>query len=375
MRPTSVRVGGSVLAITLFVGTAACVDLFHSTSDAKSFCELSPSAVECGGPIPELDASTPDTSVPTGDAAEPVKSLCAATSASAAARATEVCATLSTCALGLGESSFGTCMTAAIQAYDCESFPNRTLRQGKPRYAYWLCLANARTCDDVKACLFSSGQRGCPGGGKVATGCSESAASRTSCPVEEVPRPPSESCVGQGRKCVELDAYTTQCLGTLGKTCTVGESRCVGPNVMRCVDAPVGGGGVDQGFDCSDQGGATCTDDPTDGPLCVPSGRACVATAARCEGGTAVGCIAGQEDRVSCAALGLTCAPTDGVTDPMALCKPKGQPCGSGSTCSGDRVLSCASTGATFGLSCANRGTCALATVDGKTQSYCSKLP
>ena len=358
-------------ALFLF-GAAACVDLFHST-DVKSLCELDPSAAECGAT--SVDAGT-DTAPPPDAAPVPLE-LCAATSANAESLATTVCATLGTCAHGLGESSYAACIQSALQAYDCTSFPNRKLVKDTPRHAYWFCMAGARDCDAVKRCAFPEGQSACPAGGKVATACSPSSASRTSCPTQTLPRPPSESCAGQGRKCFAVDPYTTQCLGTQGTSCTAGSTGCAGTFVAACVDSPTVDASVDRGFDCADRGSRRCANDLARGPACVPEGPSCTSLGAKCVGKKALGCVDGKQDEVNCEALKLDCVDAEGVADPLALCKTSAlaprAPCAGDDECVGGEVQSC-SNGVSYRLPCSGRGECRTAVIDGRTWAYCSQL-
>ena len=368
--PRSLGAGIVLLGASLSaLGGAACIDLFHST-DTPTLCDVNPSAAECGG---VADGGV-DTSVPPPDVVEPPKELCVGTPAAAESLATAVCATLGTCAHGLGESSYAPCVQSALQAYDCTSFPNRKLVKGSARHAYWLCMATARDCDAVRRCAFPEGQSACPTGGRVATACSTSGAARTSCPTQTLPRAPSESCIGQGRKCATVDLYLTQCLGPKGATCTVGSSGCAGTFVTTCVDSPATDGGLDRGFECGDRGGMRCQPDITRGPACVPEGASCTVAGAKCQGNTARGCVGGRVDEVDCAALKLDCVDAENVSDPLALCKPAGTPCSGEDECIAGQVQSCAN-GTSYRLPCTGRGDCRTTIIDGRTWAYCSQLP
>lgn len=363
-------------AVIATCGVVACVDIFHST-DALTRCDIEGNASGCGeaGVTAPTDAGA-DTSLPESDTGTDASlpEICSPTTAAAKTRAIETCAALSTCEHGLGGSAFGACFRDAMQAYDCTSFPNRKLVKGSARYAFWACMTTARTCGAVQACVYpDEPQRGCPGGGNVATACGSGNKARTSCPVETLTRPPGESCAAQGQSCIQIDPYVTKCVGAAQRSCSAG-AQCAGPAVVRCIFPADVDGAVDVGFRCDDRGGGNCAVG-SEGPACLPSGPACSATAgAVCNGSSAAACIGGKEERVACAALNAICVDSPGFADPIDLCQADplaGQACVDGEECVGSELVSCV-RGVSYRLSCVGRGTCKTATIDGRQVAYCS---
>jgi len=371
MRGTS-RWGALGAAGFALVGLAACVDLFHST-DAVTLCDIDSDGPGCTPRPPEAGADTaaPPSEDAGTDAPAPPVDICTTTTAAARARAVEACAALSTCELGLGESSYGACFRAAMQAYDCTSFPNRKLVAGSARHTYWACLAGAKTCSAVRACVYpDEAQPLCPGGGSVATACGSKLKARTSCPVETVARSPGESCAGQGRTCAKVDEFTTRCVGSAGVGCAIGQG-CSGTALTRCVTLGFDAS-IDLGYSCADIGGKRCTDD-TDGPACVPDGTSCTGKGATCAAGKATACIGGKLETLSCAALDAVCADSPGFNDPLDLCQAASTCPEVDERCEGATVTTC-TAGVTYRLPCTGRGQCKTTTIDGVVRAYCTEL-
>ena len=153
---TRVFIAGALVSLSTGA-IVACVDLFHSTSDVQSICEL--------------DASDPRCT----DAPVPVE-ICAPDAGVAQQRAVHACSWLAACGHPLGRNKTGTCMVDAILAYDCAANPNRKAKGAAKDF--WTCMQTAKTCSDVDHCVFPEAGRS---RARTATfvGCSQSAKTPT----------------------------------------------------------------------------------------------------------------------------------------------------------------------------------------------------
>jgi hypothetical protein len=361
------------LSVSLSGGLmVACVDLFHSTSEAKNACEQERPANECDAstvaPADAAEAATPDTSAPAD--------LCAPNSAAAKKLASAVCANLGTCTKGLGENALAPCFRAALQAYDCTSFPHRKLKKGTKRYDYYRCLASAKTCEAVQACIWpATVPPRCTNAGSA---CPKETNVRSEC-LANSPATTAESCAAQGRQCsTDLGNGLVGCTGPEGFSCVA--SACKGTKLSDCVAVPDTSASIDRGYDCADRGSGECGKGggTSTGPACVPDGPACSGRVT-CNGSIAQGCIDSKTDAVDCAALDLRCPQNTPVTavvpsDPLTFCEPKDpSPCDP-DHCEGTTVRSC-SNGLRFDYDCATggRGTCVEEKVAGENRAFCSQ--
>ncbi len=332
------------------VSAVACVNLFHSTNDVHGYCEGDSGDPRCAG-----DAAV--------EAAP--KDLCAGDAGAAQALATHACAWLAACAHPIGENKTGACMANAILAYDCEANPNR-----KPKgaaAAFWQCMQDANTCDDVGRCVFPDGVPGCTGG--TFLGCSQSSANldtRVDC-TQKTSDPWGENCAAYGQTCdsVDRDAANNKALcidsaprdaGNQGRACT--SSGCLeGRYVTFCDDA-----GNDRGYDCADFGAGSCSITGAS-PACKPEATgACAATNdVKCTSGgvLAQGCVTGAPETVDCTALSGpgTCNPIDGGapgTIPASACFVADGGC-IDDTCSGASLVACV-RGRSVSIDCTKLG-------------------
>jgi hypothetical protein len=295
---------GLALAIGLAcAGTGAgallvsCVDLFHSTADILTACELDATTPGCTA---DADIDAPVEAGPTD--------FCAWTPSDARDHARHACAWLGACETPLGRNAFGSCMFEALLAYDCAANPNHPARD-KAR-ALWDCLWRVNTCADVDQCVFPKGTQTCkpkmdasfvnfvqcsnvPGNGDVRVECSQAGS-----PTR------GENCALWGQTCANTSGVEAICAGDPGGSMCA-SSMCSGGTLLHwCGD----GGNV--GIDCASNGGQACAQqgggDAAPQLVCAPSGdgAACAVDASvTCSGGTAVSCPDGVVEQVNCASL------------------------------------------------------------------------
>lgn len=372
-RTSTKLVAVSFLALSLSGTLLACVDLFHSTTEAKNACEQERPANECDAStaaVPDAaEASTQDTSAPA--------ELCAGSSAEAKKLASEVCVNLGVCTKGLGDNALAPCYRAALQAYDCESFPNRKLKKGSKRYDYYRCLASAKTCEAVQACIWPATVPPlCTNAGSA---CPSTTNVRSEC-LAQSPATTAESCVAEGRQCsTDITNGLIGCTGPEGFSCTT--SGCNGTKLSDCVAVPETSASIDRGYDCADRGSGTCGKGggTSKGPACVPDGPSCSGRVT-CVGSIARGCVDSKTDAVDCGALGLRCplgANSPAVivpSDPLAFCEPVDPtPC-EPERCDGSNVQSCVDS-FRFAYDCAagGHGTCQESKIAGESRAFCTK--
>jgi hypothetical protein len=333
----------------------ACFDLFHATDELRTACEI--------------------------DAAASGGCLCAASHADARRLAEHACGWLGACETPMGDNAVGTCMVAALLAFDCEANPNHQVKGAQADT--WACLAAASTCGDVEACLFPEGppqcatrgdytacapsSRSAPRIGDVRVECSEGGSSSPS-PAH------GESCALWGKTCSQSEDPATAgvCAPSTAKDCTVDQCADGGTRIDWCAN------GTNVGIDCAGWGNRACGGFPRNDPAwiaCLPESDAvgaCTPTLdAGCSGGVALSCPTGAPERLDCAALlgsggGQACHP--GVLDPpfdwMRPCRIDPPAC-AGDACDRGAAIGCA-LGAPFSVDCASAGlgACAMRSTD-----------
>ncbi len=299
------------LAVAISCGMIGCFDVLHDTSELRTACEIDPSGPGCA-----------------------TASACQPSRADARRAAEHACAWLGACETPMGHNAIGPCMLGALTAFDCEASPSHPAR-GK-QAAAWRCLAAARSCPEVDACVF-----------------------RETCS----PRP-GTSAGGE-------------CSATAAPGCV---SECVGATLTWC------GGGVLAGIDCASSGRQGCAAFPAGGSpswvACLPEPRDAATcapvTGAGCSSGVALSCLTGVLESIDCTALlgelpdASTCR--EGELDPTfdwtSPCQVDPPACAS-DTCDGGAAIGCA-RGAPFSVHCAaaGLGSCSLRSTDLGTQVH-----
>jgi hypothetical protein len=306
----SVALAACAASLGLGAGLVACIDLFHTTDDVLTACQLDGNIPDCGA---EAEAAVPV------EAGGPVHTdFCSPgwSRGDALAHAQHACAWLGACEAPIGKNAFGECMFQALLAYDCAANPSHPVR-GK-RHDLWDCLWQAQTCAAVDACIFpdEKNRPECSGGGLSCAG-GGSADTRIACPDSGAT--PGENCALWGQTCNNA-GNGTYCLGAAGPAAfSCKNLECDGQGrIHYCPD-----GGPDMGIDCSGVGAGACV--PLTGPdgggwiACAPTepagdaGAACTADAsATCVQGVAYSCASGLPEQIDCAALlgdGGACQP------------------------------------------------------------------
>jgi hypothetical protein len=366
VRPARTLVVAAAVGTLLGAGTAACFDVLHDTADLRTACEL--------------DASTPG--CPNADR---VVGVCAPSRDGARASAEHACAWLSACESPVGDNAIGPCMFAARTAFDCEANPQHRV-QGK-QAALWSCLAAARRCADVDACVFPAGVQGC--GARDADVCGSSTPSsgsdngdvRIECPAaaDAGSRAGAENCALWGRTCAAGACAPTRTPGCSANVCS-------GSAIDWCE------GDDDVGIDCPGPGPHRCSGFPTASAAywlaCIPEydgGATCPPEAAAvCSSGEARSCPAGVPETIDCAAL-LGVSADGGGCNPGPLSPPFDwtSPCAvvppscTADACDGGVASGCA-RGTVFSVDCAQAGlgSCAMRAVDlGQQHAACTPPP
>jgi len=283
----------AVASVTLGAGLMACIDLFHSTADVLTACQLDAQTPGCGNEASVeagVDAST---------------NFCAWPEDVARQKAAHACAWLGACESPLGRNAFGSCMFEALLAYDCAANPDHPAK-GKA-HDLWDCLWTAQSCGAVNACVFPQGPQTC-GGGPFVTCATQDAGFnadvRVECLSQNTP-PNGENCALWGQTCGG-DLSLGVCGGSNGQAaidCTT--QSCDNAMLHVCNDA-----GRDIGIDCTSNGAQQCNGFPTRTNVlwvaCVPQGDGGTCTpsaSAQCVNGVAVSCPAGVTERIDCLTL------------------------------------------------------------------------
>jgi len=306
------RVAAAGALVSLFAGAftifgVACAELFHSTSDVQSICEADANDPRCTDAAPPVEVCAPDAGV-------------------AQQRAMHACAWLAACGHPLGHNKTGECMVDAILAYDCAANPNRKAKGASKEF--WGCMQNAKTCSDVRFCIFpDAGGVQCTNGGFL--GCSQTTLdpnTRLDC-VQPGPGG-GENCGTHGQTCSSLDPDASNrnalCVGPQGRACT-GSAGCVDGGLSLCDDA-----GVDLGYSCANVGAGTCNPSGAT-PACQPESDSGVCSATNdvtCTSGNirAQGCVTLAPESVDCTAISGpgTCNPIEAGapgTTPSDACR------------------------------------------------------
>lgn len=352
----------SLCALGVGCTLVACFDLFHATDELRTACEIDAAAGGC---------------------------LCAASHADARRLAEHACGWLGACETPMGDNAVGTCMLAALLAFDCEANPDHQVKGEQA--VTWSCLAAATTCAEVDACLFPAGPPSCAtpgdytacapssrsgaGNGDVRVECIDGGAARghggASLPP---PHAHGEYCALWGKTCSQTNDPTTTgvCASTAVQDCT--QSECVGGSrVVWCAN------GTNLGIDCAGWGAQTCGGFPSSGNAewiaCRPAGDsvgACAPTLeAGCSQGVASSCPTGVPEHLDCATLlGAAGGPSchSGLLDPpfawTSPCRIDPPAC-AGDACDGGVAIGCA-LGAAFSVDCASAGlgACAMRSTD-----------
>lgn len=282
--------------------------------------------------------------------------------------AAHACALVAACQSPIGGNAVGTCIARATLAYDCAANPNHPVIG--EALAYWTCVSQAKTCNDVNSCVYgnppSLDSRITPptcGGDASFTTCGQGTESsaRLDC---RVPGQPAlgESCAAIGQTCVPKNGGEALCVGDQGVTCKKAGCGSDGQKLDFCVDAG-GGDSFDQGIDCASFGAGKCILVADAGPTCMPletdAGTCAASGGIRCNGDLALGCGAGIAERVNCAALadGVSCIPslTGPAYDLASSCFSKAPTC-SADTCSGNGALLACVRGAVVSVDCGALG-------------------
>jgi len=309
-----------MFSIAGLAGTAACVDLFHST-DFPTLCDQD--AAACA---PETgafsDADRPDVA----EGGRPIE-LCSRDGNEARRRAEHACGYLGACLGPHEDTRLADCMVRALAAYDCAFNPS--LRPRGTTEILWDCLARASTCEDVSLCVFGTPAPGCTPASGLYSGCNlerdedgslDAGAVVVACHASRV-AVGMNPCELRGRSCARVDESKSICAGKRGATCVTGP-RCEGTSAVQCRSA--GGIDADEGTDCAFFGAGRCVHDDA-GVACAPPPNAptCTGTAeVTCNRvGVAASCVGGRMVEIDCAAVGMGCD-ADGVLpiDPLLAC-------------------------------------------------------
>jgi hypothetical protein len=277
-------------------GVVACFDLFHSTGDVLTACQLDAQAPGCGpeaGVEAGVDAGT---------------DFCAWSEGEALQNAQRACAWLGACETPLGRNAFGSCVFEALLAYDCAANPSHPVKGAT--HALWDCLWKAGqsgTCDAVNACVFPQGTQTCMGSGFVtcATQGGVNADVLVECTADGGVAH-GENCALWGQTCGGDQSHGV-CGGSAGGNaiqCTM--NGCTNTMLHACNDA-----GLDLGVDCANSGAQQCIGEPPGDPqaewvACLPDndGATCTpSNSAQCDGGIATSCPAGHPETINCQKL------------------------------------------------------------------------
>lgn len=361
-----------VAAVCVGAGLVACFDLFHSTTDILTACQIDAQTPGCGDAEPEA-------------AAEAGVDFCAWSSPTPRNTALRVCAWLGACETPMGRNALGPCMLEALLAYDCAANPNHPVR-GKT-YDLWACLASAQSCAAIDACVFPVGPQSCKetfdytscGTATGPTGDNDDV--RVECNDGGVAH--GENCALWGQTC-ETNGAVGVCAagrGDAGLPCS--RKECVGSALHWCVD------GGDIGMDCADNGAGSCGGFPSTALswlACLPSsdaGSCAPDVSAQCASGIASSCPAGVPESVDCDELlqapdacvpGPLSPPFDWTSACRVDVRPDSGPCVE--SCGGSIVNGCV-RGAPVAVDCTSvgLGPCQMVTTDDGTAMHPACTP
>jgi hypothetical protein len=284
----------AVGSATFGAGLVACIDLFHSTGDVLTACQLDAQTPGCGN----------EASVEAG--VDAGTDFCAWSADVARRNATHACAWLGACESPLGRNAFGSCMFEALLAYDCAANHDHPVKG--TTHDLWDCLWQAGSCGAVSACVFPQGPQRCGGGPFVTCatqgGVPPNADVRVECAADGAP-PNGENCALWGQTCGG-DLSVGVCGGSAGEpaiACTT--QSCNDSTLHVCDDA-----GRDIGIDCASNGAQECNGFPTPTNsawvACVPesdAGKCTPSLSTLCDGGIASSCRAGVPETLDCQTL------------------------------------------------------------------------
>jgi hypothetical protein len=345
----------SVVSAALGAGLVACFDLFHSTRDILTACEIDAQAIGCGTvDTGVVDAGADAPSPPASDAG---RDICQG-STSPRDQARRACAWLGACESPMGRNAFGACMFQALLAYDCAANPSHRV-QGTMRDR-WDCLAQVTSCADVDRCVFPQGPAICGSSGNF-TACGADGSAPTDIRVECADGGAhGENCALWGQVCATNGASST-CAGGGGLGCTL--SGCFGPTrteLRWCID------GGDVGLDCAGNGGQRCDGFPSAGNprwvACLAdndAGETCAPdAAAACSSGVAISCPSGVPERIDCASIlqsaaGCSAGPLSPPFDWTSPCVVTPPACTADSCSDAGTLLGCV-RGAEVAVDCAS---------------------
>ena len=366
----ALRRGAAFVTLSLTLGgvLVACFDLFHSTSDVLTACELDAARDGCR-PDAGVDAEAGEAATEAGVETD----FCAWTPVEARQHALHACAWLGACETPLGNNAFGPCYFRALMAYDCAANPNH--RVHRAAHDLWDCLQRVRSCGDVDACIFGdAGAPGCSPGDFTA--CAHDPSVRVRCADEGAAPSPNaggESCALWGQSCT-LNASGSACaVDDDASGCRLG---CFENTVLHWCVPGDGGSPVEHGIDCAGNGAAACGAFPSaDAPAwlaCRAEGDAAPCTpdpTATCQNGLATMCPSGVLETLDCASLlGDASACAEGpLTPPFDWTSPCSLGACAGDSCDVDAgMLTSCERGATFSASCASEGLgpCRMVTAD-----------
>jgi len=282
----------AIASTALGAGVAACADLFHSTDDIRTACEIDATTAGC--------QTTEEAGVEAGT------DFCGWTGPQARQNAQHACAWLGACETPLGRNAFGSCMFEALLAYDCHANPAHPVRG--TTHDLWDCLWQAETCGKVNACVFPQGPQTCGGGPFVVCasldGGPPNADVRAGCALAGA-QASGENCRLWGQTCGG-NASVGVCGGNGGDPALACPfDGCDGTRLHWCSDA-----GTDIGIDCLDNGAQQCRAFPTSANArwvaCLPQSDASTCTpdaSATCVNGVAISCPAGIVESLDCNGL------------------------------------------------------------------------
>jgi hypothetical protein len=369
-----VRVAGplSIVLLCVGVGLGACIDLFHTTGDLRTACQVDASISAC---MPETDGARASS-----DAGAPTTDFCSWTPDRARQNAEHACAWLGACETPMGGNAVGSCMFEALLAFNCAANPNHRVK-GKT-LGRWDCLWRAQSCGEVDRCIFPDGAQLCDRDAGDHTSCGSSIGA----PVAnlDVRVACSDAGIAHGENCA-LWGQTCASDGMAG-VCSSGpdvlgcaEYGCFGPSATQLHWCAVDGGRV--GIDCAANGAQQCAAFPTSSS---PQWVACTAesdagAAARCapdasatctDAGYAVSCPSGVLEKLDCSSLlsavnACVQGPLSPPFDWRSACAATSAAC-STEACAGKALVGC-SRGATFTIDCTRQelglGPCHMVTV------------
>ena len=265
---TSPSISVAFLVTAIGAAGAACVDLFHSTVDLRTECEMTPDASGCRGTVDDATVASSSGICRTREIAR--------------ALANQACAWLGACEGPIGRNAFGSCVVQARLAFDCAANPSHPIKGHEADL--WMCLANVQSCAEASACILPNGAascseigsscRGSPDGGPTGDVRFECSRAYTLDGGEDaVDGQPvwvsyAEDCALFGQTC-SMDGDAAVCAGSGGATGCASES-CPGgasTNLIRCPNS------ADQGLDCASNGAQRCGGFPKSDPTwlaCVP---------------------------------------------------------------------------------------------------------